>query len=140
MRLLPLVCITATIVLAFTSVHGADRKAIGQKPEQAIRTAFDNASAQEDLRRSWGFSAIVEFRWRRFLFDAGSDPVPLLEHLDLKVRTVMPAHCSDHAAKEMFQTLYGRQFHRAGAGCLTVLDQGKHVVSTLPRSSDQSSE
>ncbi len=33
---------------------------------------------------------------------------------DLNVVTVMPAHCSGDEAKEMFQSLYGKQFHTAG--------------------------
>jgi 7,8-dihydropterin-6-yl-methyl-4-(beta-D-ribofuranosyl)aminobenzene 5'-phosphate synthase len=278
---------TATIAFSFASVRAAKPKAVGQKPELEIRIAFDNTSAREDLRRSWGFSAVVDFRGRRVLFDAGSDPILLLEHLelmqidpksiehavishqhgdhlrgvywvfeenpklkvhfldcfpeepfrraaavgmkphrvkdpfevvpgvystgivdglppeqslaietsqglvmlagcshpgvvklvetvqsqrdtdsirlllggfhmlrknpeqikttinrlqDLKVRTVMPAHCSGDTAKEMFQAFYGGQFHAAGAGRLIVLDQGRLVVSTLPRQSGQSPE
>ncbi|MEL0097791.1 MAG: MBL fold metallo-hydrolase [Planctomycetaceae bacterium] len=53
-----------------------------RKPELEIRVVFDNTSAREDLNRSWGFSAVVDFGGRRLLFDAGSDPILLLEHLE----------------------------------------------------------
>ncbi len=56
--------------------------ALAAKPELEILVLFDNTSAREDLRRSWGFSALVDFRGRRVLFDAGSDPILLLEHLE----------------------------------------------------------
>ena len=59
---------------------------------------------------------------------------------DLKVDTVMPAHCSGAPAKEMFQSLYGKQFHAAGVGRLIVLDQGRLTVSTLPVKPDHDSE
>ena len=52
------------------------------KPELEILVLFDNTSAREDLRRSWGFSALIDFRGHRVLFDAGSDPILLLEHLE----------------------------------------------------------
>lgn len=52
------------------------------KPELEIRVLFDNTSAREDLQRSWGFSALVDFRGHRILFDTGSDPILLLEHLE----------------------------------------------------------
>ena len=57
-------------------------KSAGSQPELEIRIAFDNTSAREDLRRSWGFSAVVDFGGHRVLFDAGSDPILLLEHLE----------------------------------------------------------
>jgi 7,8-dihydropterin-6-yl-methyl-4-(beta-D-ribofuranosyl)aminobenzene 5'-phosphate synthase len=52
------------------------------RPELEIRILFDNSSARDDLQRSWGFSALIDFRGRRLLFDAGCDPILLLEHLD----------------------------------------------------------
>ncbi len=52
------------------------------QPELEIRVVFDNTSARADLSRSWGFSAVVDFRGHRVLFDAGSDPILLLEHLE----------------------------------------------------------
>jgi 7,8-dihydropterin-6-yl-methyl-4-(beta-D-ribofuranosyl)aminobenzene 5'-phosphate synthase len=253
------------------------------RPELEIRLVFDNTSAREDLRRSWGFSAVIDFRGRRVLFDAGSDPILLLEHLELmqidpksiehavishqhgdhlrgvywvfeknpnmkvhfldafpdeafrrakavkmkprrvtkpfevvpgvhstgivqglppeqslvietsaglvmlvgcshpgvvklvetaqtqrkkdsirlllggfhllrkepkqikdtinqlqnlNVQTVMPAHCSGDLAKEMFESLYAKQFKSAGVGRRIVLDKGKLVVSTLPAKQD----
>ena len=51
-------------------------------PELQIRILFDNTSAGDGFTRSWGFSALVDFRGRRLLFDSGSDPVLLFEHLD----------------------------------------------------------
>lgn len=54
----------------------------GERPELEIRVLFDNTSAREDLRRSWGFSAVVDFGGHRVLFDSGSDPILLLEHLE----------------------------------------------------------
>lgn len=287
MRLLPLFWLTGTIASSIASVQSAESKPVGQEPELEIRVVYDNTSARKDLRRSWGSSAVVDFGGHRVLFDAGSDPVLLLEHLekmqidpksiehavishqhgdhlrgvywvfeenrqlkvhfldcfpeepfrraaaikmtpnrvkgpfevvpgvhstgivdglppeqslaietsqglamlvgcshpgvvnlvekvqsqpknesirlllggfhmlrkqpeqikttinrlqDLNVHTVMPAHCSGDPAREMFQTLYGRQFYAAGAGRLIVIDQGKLAVSTLPRKSDRSSE
>lgn len=56
---------------------------IAEQPELVIRVLFDNTSAREDLRRSWGFSALIDFRGHRILFDAGSDPILLLEHMEL---------------------------------------------------------
>ncbi len=257
------------------------------KPELEIRVVFDNTSAREDLNRSWGFSAVVDFGGRRLLFDAGSDPVLLLEHLekmqidpktiehavishqhgdhlrgvywvfeknpkmkvhfldsfpdeafrraagvkmkpnrvtgpfqvmpgvfstgaveglpseqsliietsqglvmivgcshpglvnlvetaqaqrekktvslllggfhllrkepaeiqatikrleDLKVKAVIPAHCSGDLAKELFQLNYGDRYHTAGAGRRVVLEKGKFVVSTLPDQSAKNNE
>lgn len=54
----------------------------GKRPELEIRVLFDNTTAREDLQRSWGFSAVVDFGGHRVLFDAGSDPILLLEHLE----------------------------------------------------------
>ncbi len=259
----------------------------GDRPELEIRVLFDNTSAREDLRRSWGFSAVVDFGGHRVLFDAGSDPILLLEHLDkmqidpktiehavishqhgdhlrgvywvfeknpkmkvhfldcfpdeafrratavkmkpnrvkepfqvvpgvystgvvdglppeqsllietskglvmivgcshpglvklvetaetqrkkksvrlllggihmlrknpeqikeainrledLKVVTVVPAHCSGDLAKELFQLNYGKQYHTAGAGRRIVLDRGQFIVSTLPAKVAQDGE
>ncbi|MEK6234550.1 MAG: MBL fold metallo-hydrolase [Planctomycetales bacterium] len=56
--------------------------ATAAEPELEIRILFDNTTAREDLRESWGFSALIDFRGRRVLFDAGSDPILLLKHLD----------------------------------------------------------
>lgn len=52
------------------------------KPELEIKIVFDNKSARKDLRRSWGFSALIDFRGHRILFDAGSDPILLLQHME----------------------------------------------------------
>ena len=289
MRRLVSVCLTVAVCLSLASSRlcAAEPGTRQEASELKIRVVFDNTSAREDLRRSWGFSAVVDFGGHRVLFDAGSDPILLLEHLelmqidpksiehavishqhgdhlrgvywvfeknpqmkvhfldcfpeepfrraaalkmtpnrvkgpfevvpgvystglvdglppeqslaietsqglvmlvgcshpgvvklvetaqkqrekdsirlllggfhmlrrepeqikttinrlqDLKVNTVMPAHCSGDLATEMFQTLYGEQFHAAGAGRLIVLDQGKLVVSTLPVKTDDDSK
>ncbi len=275
------------ILMSLLSAEVRAAEPAQESSELEIRVVFDNTSARPDLRRSWGFSAVVDFRGRRILFDAGSDPILLLEHLekmqidptsiehavishqhgdhlrgvywvfeknpklqvhfldcfpeepfrraaalkmtphrvtepfevvpgifstgivdglpseqslaietsqglvmlvgcshpgvvnlvetaqtqrkkdsvrlllggfhmlrkppeqikaainrlqDLKVDTVMPAHCSGDPAKEMFQALYGKQFHAAGAGRLIVLGKDGLVVSTLPVKSDHESE
>ncbi len=69
--------------LAAPSLIAAEPPVAGSQPELEIRVVFDNTSAREDLRRSWGFSAVVDFRGRRVLFDSGSDPILLLEHLEM---------------------------------------------------------
>jgi 7,8-dihydropterin-6-yl-methyl-4-(beta-D-ribofuranosyl)aminobenzene 5'-phosphate synthase len=268
-------------------VCAAEPKSTDSQPELEIRVVFDNTSAREDLQRSWGFSAVVDFGGHRVLFDAGSDPILLLEHLEkmqidpntiehavishqhgdhlrgvywvfeknpkmtvhfldcfpdeafrraaavkmkprrvkgpfevvpgvhstgivdglppeqslaietsqglvmivgcshpglvklvetaetqrkkdsvrlllggfhmlrknpeqikttitrlqeLKVTTVLPAHCSGDLAKDLFQQKYGKQFHTAGAGRRIVLENGRFVVSTLPAKIAQDSE
>ncbi|NQV26450.1 MAG: MBL fold metallo-hydrolase [Rhodopirellula sp.] len=68
--------------LASVCVCAAEPDRVSQKSELEIRIVFDNTSARADLLRSWGFSAIIDFRGRRILFDAGSDPILLLEHLE----------------------------------------------------------
>jgi 7,8-dihydropterin-6-yl-methyl-4-(beta-D-ribofuranosyl)aminobenzene 5'-phosphate synthase len=79
------ICAAASIYLSLATVRGvaAEPNAVPQTSALEIRVVFDNTSARPDLRRSWGFSAVVDFRGRRILCDAGSDPVLLLEHLDL---------------------------------------------------------
>ncbi|MBM3995840.1 MAG: MBL fold metallo-hydrolase [Planctomycetes bacterium] len=52
------------------------------RPELEIRILFDNMAANKDYLRSWGFSALIDFRGKRILFDSGSDPILLLEHMD----------------------------------------------------------
>lgn len=37
-----------------------------------VTIIYDNTSLREDLRADWGFSALVEARGRRILFDAGA--------------------------------------------------------------------
>ena len=275
----PLAVGTLCLCLLPAWICAAEKKESGDQPELEIRIVFDNTSAREDLRRSWGFSAVVDFGGHRVLFDAGSDPILLLEHLEriqidpktidqavishqhgdhlrgvywvfeknpqlkvhfldcfpeeafrraaavkmkpnrvkqpfqvvpgvystgiveglpseqsllietssglvmivgcshpglvklvetaqtqrkkksvrlllggfhllrkepekiratikrleeLRVETVIPAHCSGDLAKELFQQVYANQYHTAGAGRRIVLDKGKFVVSTLP--------
>jgi 7,8-dihydropterin-6-yl-methyl-4-(beta-D-ribofuranosyl)aminobenzene 5'-phosphate synthase len=77
----------------------AEPKAEAPKPELEIRVIFDNSSARDDLRRSWGFSALVDFRGRRVLFDSGSDPILLLEHMErmqIDPKTIEQAVISHH--------------------------------------------
>jgi 7,8-dihydropterin-6-yl-methyl-4-(beta-D-ribofuranosyl)aminobenzene 5'-phosphate synthase len=81
-----LVSVTAAAVclsLASSWVCAAEPNPVPKARELEIRVVFDNTSARKDLRRSWGFSAVVDFGGHRILFDAGSDPTLLLEHLDL---------------------------------------------------------
>lgn len=63
-------------------VPGSNAQDVKAKPELEIRILFDNTSARADLSRSWGFSALVDFRGRRVLFDSGCDPILLLEHME----------------------------------------------------------
>lgn len=60
-----------------------ERETLQTGPELEIQIIFDNTSAREDLRRGWGFSALIDFRGHRILFDSGSDPILLLEHFEL---------------------------------------------------------
>jgi 7,8-dihydropterin-6-yl-methyl-4-(beta-D-ribofuranosyl)aminobenzene 5'-phosphate synthase len=80
-----------------------EAQASGSKPELEIRVLFDNSSARDDLRRSWGFSALVDFRGHRLLFDSGCDPILLLEHMEkLRIdpksieQAVISHHHDDH--------------------------------------------
>ncbi|MBC8354793.1 MAG: MBL fold metallo-hydrolase [Planctomycetes bacterium] len=70
-------CAVTVVLFCF-----AVRHAHSENPELEVLVLFDNTSAREDLRRSWGFSALIDFRGHRVLFDAGSDPTLLLEHLE----------------------------------------------------------
>jgi 7,8-dihydropterin-6-yl-methyl-4-(beta-D-ribofuranosyl)aminobenzene 5'-phosphate synthase len=73
----------AAVCLCLASAWVCAAEADGDRQfELEIRVVFDNTSAREDLRRSWGFSAVVDFGGHRVLFDAGSDPILLLEHLE----------------------------------------------------------
>ena len=74
--------VAASLALHSVCVFAAEPADARQKPELEIRVVFDNTSARADLNRSWGFSAVVDFRGHRILFDAGSDPILLLEHLE----------------------------------------------------------
>lgn len=69
--------------LVTLSVQAEDPQQVEAAPELEIQIIFDNTSAREDLRRGWGFSALIDFRGHRILFDSGSDPILLLEHLEL---------------------------------------------------------
>jgi len=69
--------------LAPMSLHAADHKDEQASPDLEIQIIFDNTSAREDLRRGWGFSALIDFRGHRILFDSGGDPILLLEHFEL---------------------------------------------------------
>lgn len=75
------VAVLVTVVHSYITAEETTPKKIA-KPELEIRIAFDNSSAREDFRRSWGFSAVIDFRGHRVLFDSGSDPILLLEHLE----------------------------------------------------------
>jgi len=77
MRFLIQLCAITAVLFCLSAGH-----ARAAKPELEILVLFDNTSAREDLHRSWGFSALIDFRGHRVLFDAGSDPILLLEHLE----------------------------------------------------------
>jgi 7,8-dihydropterin-6-yl-methyl-4-(beta-D-ribofuranosyl)aminobenzene 5'-phosphate synthase len=70
------------VLLSLLSVESQAAEQAQKSSELEIRVVFDNTSARADLNRSWGFSAVVDFRGHRILFDAGSDPILLLEHLE----------------------------------------------------------
>lgn len=234
-RLLVRTAATVLCCLSPTLLPAAEPAQTQVSPELDIQIVFDNTSARDDLRRSWGFSAPIDFRGHRVLFDAGSDPILMLEHLelmqidpkpiehaiishehgdhlrgvywvfeknpdlqvhfmdcfpeeafrrakgvklvktaqaqrqkdsiryllggfhllrkdaqdikatinqlqDLNVQAVSPAHCSGDLATEMFQTLYGPQFHAAGVGRRTVIDNGRLTVTTLSAKEQASSK
>lgn len=69
--------------LVTLSVQAEDPQQVQTDPELEIQILYDNTSAREDLRRGWGFSALIDFRGHRILFDSGSDPILILEHLEL---------------------------------------------------------
>lgn len=46
-----------------------------------VTITYDNISIREDLRADWGFSALVEARGRRILFDAGARGDILLSNM-----------------------------------------------------------
>lgn len=69
--------------LVALSVQAEDPEQVQAEPELEIQILYDNTSAREDLRRGWGFSALIDFRGHRILFDSGSDPILILEHLEL---------------------------------------------------------
>ncbi len=77
---LPIGALVLCLVPAW--VNATELKSADPQPELEIRIVFDNTSARKDLLRSWGFSAVVDFGGHRVLFDAGSDPILLLEHLE----------------------------------------------------------
>ncbi|MCP5118829.1 MAG: MBL fold metallo-hydrolase [bacterium] len=47
----------------------------------AIRIVYDNVSARGDMPGDWGFSALVDFRGERVLFDSGADGNLFLKNL-----------------------------------------------------------
>ena len=67
---------------AFLACGLAQEPAKNEKPELEIRILFDNTAANKDYLRSWGFSALIDFRGKRILFDSGGDPILLLEHME----------------------------------------------------------
>ena len=71
-----------TMLLACLLLGRGVAYSVEPTPELEIKVIFDNTSGRADLPRSWGFSALIDFRGRRVLFDAGSDPVLLLENME----------------------------------------------------------
>ncbi len=54
---------------------------VAAPPELVITVLYDNTSVRPDLAPDWGFSALVDFRGQRVLFDTGSKPEIFLENL-----------------------------------------------------------
>jgi len=51
-----------------------------------VTIIYDNTSARSDLQADWGFSALVEIKGRRILFDTGADGDILLSNMkELKI-------------------------------------------------------
>lgn len=46
-----------------------------------ITIIYDNTALRKDLRADWGFSALVETRGRKFLFDTGANGTILLSNM-----------------------------------------------------------
>jgi len=46
-----------------------------------ITIIYDNTSIRNDLQPDWGFSAVVEFKERKILFDAGASGTILLSNM-----------------------------------------------------------
>lgn len=82
MRFFSVFCLMGMIALSIATIQTAESKPVGQEPKLEIPVVFDSTSAREDQRRSWGFSAVVDPGGHRVLFDAGSDPIILLEQLE----------------------------------------------------------
>ena len=55
--------------------------ALAGTSEQQITIVYDNTAARPDLKTDWGFSALVDFRGQRILFDVGSKPDIFLGNL-----------------------------------------------------------
>jgi 7,8-dihydropterin-6-yl-methyl-4-(beta-D-ribofuranosyl)aminobenzene 5'-phosphate synthase len=55
--------------------------AFAASPEQQITIVYDNTATRPDLKTDWGFSALVDFRGQRILFDVGSKPDIFLGNL-----------------------------------------------------------
>lgn len=82
-----------------THVHAQQGESKDSKPELEIRILFDNSAASKDYLRSWGFSALIDFRGKRILFDSGGDPILLLEHMEkmkIDARSIDEAFISHH--------------------------------------------
>ncbi len=82
MRCFLRISVAMAVLTLLLSVEARAAEPDQKSSELEIRVVFDNTSARADLNRSWGFSAVVDFRGHRILFDAGSDPILLLEHLE----------------------------------------------------------
>ncbi|MGP1352482.1 MAG: MBL fold metallo-hydrolase [Parasphingopyxis sp.] len=69
LRLLPIFC--ALIMLAPAPARA----------EVAVTILYDAFGAHPEMTRDWGFSALVEYRGQRILFDTGNDPDTLAHNL-----------------------------------------------------------
>ncbi len=63
-------------LLTATIVRPVPTRAPARSPEPAARITvlYDAFGAREDLRRDWGFAALVETGGKRILFDTGNNP------------------------------------------------------------------
>lgn len=59
----------------------ATRTLPGAGPEVEIVIVYDNESAEGGIPSDWGFSAVVDFRGQRILFDSGTDPKLFMDNL-----------------------------------------------------------
>ncbi len=65
--------------VALLAVAGGVALSNGQ-PELEIQLIYDNTAAHPALTADWGFAALVSFRGRDVLFDAGTKPDSFLEN------------------------------------------------------------
>jgi len=50
--------------------------------EMRVTIIYDNTAFRKDLQADWGFSALVEIKERKILFDTGADGRILLSNME----------------------------------------------------------